>query len=382
MIDIESIEGLSLDKSGWERVTFGDLAFEPKESVKDLRAEGIDHVVGLEHIDSKDIHLRRSESIEESTTFTKKFSKDDVLFGRRRAYLKKAAKAHFEGVCSGDITVMRAKECLMPELLPFIVNNDKFFDYSITHSAGGLSPRVKFKDLAKYELYLPPKNRQKQLSELFWSIENVLQNNIELLESSKTYKESVIEENLTARSEGGVIFDYCESGGVRIGPFGSLLHKSDYITDGVPVIMPADIVEGVIQEDSVAKISSEKADELNSYRLKENDILFPRRGDLTKRAIVRKHQEGWICGTGTLRVRLRPGVDPRIVYFAVTSLSTNNWLLASAVGTTMPNINAGTIKKIPLHLPEGPDAAETLKKLKWRLMLRKELKGMSKLFGY
>lgn len=185
MIDIESIEGLSLDKSGWERVTFGDLAFEPKESVKDLRAEGIDHVVGLEHIDSKDIHLRRSESIEESTTFTKKFSKDDVLFGRRRAYLKKAAKAHFEGVCSGDITVMRAKECLMPELLPFIVNNDKFFDYSITHSAGGLSPRVKFKDLAKYELYLPPKNRQKQLSELFWSIENVLQNNIELLESSK-----------------------------------------------------------------------------------------------------------------------------------------------------------------------------------------------------
>ena len=137
MIDLDLIEDFSIDKSDWVKVKFGDVVYELKESVKNPADEGIEHVVGLEHIDSEDIHLRRSASIEESTTFTKRFRKGDVLFGRRRAYLRKAAKANFDGICSGDITVMHANaELLLPELLPFIVNNDKFFDFAITHSAG------------------------------------------------------------------------------------------------------------------------------------------------------------------------------------------------------------------------------------------------------
>lgn len=168
MLSVEAIKNFSIDKSDWQKVKFGDVVFEPKESVKDPVAEGIKHVVGLEHIDSEDIHLRRSASIEESTTFTKKFSEGDVLFGRRRAYLKKAAKAEFEGICSGDITVMRAREeTLLPELLPFIVNNDNFFEHAIIHSAGGLSPRVKFKDLANYEFFIPTKEQQTNLVKLF-----------------------------------------------------------------------------------------------------------------------------------------------------------------------------------------------------------------------
>lgn len=167
MIDLDLIENFSIDKSDWVTVKFGDIVYEPKESVKNPIAEGIEHVIGLEHIDSEDIHLRRSASIEESTTFTKRFRKGDVLFGRRRAYLKKAAKADFDGICSGDITVMRASEKILPELLPFIVNNDKFFDYAIEHSAGGLSPRVKFKDLAKYEFLLPSIDKQRKLLDFF-----------------------------------------------------------------------------------------------------------------------------------------------------------------------------------------------------------------------
>jgi len=187
-----SIENFSIDKSDWTPVKFGDVVFEPKESVKDPAAAGIEHVVGLEHIDSEDIHLRRWATIEESTTFTKKFSAGDLLFGRRRAYLKKAAQATIEGICSGDITVMQANDGLMPELLPFLVNNDKFFDHAITHSAGGLSPRVKFKDLAKYEFLLPPKAQQAELAELLWALDEMIQkqyqvaNNVHIvLESSK-----------------------------------------------------------------------------------------------------------------------------------------------------------------------------------------------------
>ena len=175
MIDMKSIENFTIDKSDWTKVNFGDVVFEPKESVKDPVAECIEHVVGLEHIDSEDIHLRRSAGIEESTTFTKKFSKGDVLFGRRRAYLKKAAKVDFEGICSGDITVMRAKENLLPNLLPYIVNNNRFFDYAVTHSAGGLSPRVKFKDLKNYDLTIPPISSQEEYVHLLEALDNVIE---------------------------------------------------------------------------------------------------------------------------------------------------------------------------------------------------------------
>ena len=168
-------EKLSIDKTNWTPVKFGEVVFEPKESSKDPHADGIVHVVGLEHIEPENIHLTNSATLEESTTFTKRFAIGDTLFGRRRAYLKKAAQASFSGVCSGDITVFRANEKLMPELLPFIVNNEKFFDYAVKHSAGGLSPRVKFKDLANYEFLLPSKDQQDQLAKLLWAMDEVIE---------------------------------------------------------------------------------------------------------------------------------------------------------------------------------------------------------------
>jgi len=172
---------LKIDKSDWKLVKFGDVVAEPKETCKDIVAEGIEHVVGLEHIDTGDLHLRKYATTAESTTFSKKFRSGDVLFGRRRAYLKKAAQAGFDGICSGDITVFRAKKDLLPELLPFIVNNDKFFDFAVKHSAGGLSPRVKFIDLANYQFLLPPKAEQARLAELLWAMDEVIEKEREVL---------------------------------------------------------------------------------------------------------------------------------------------------------------------------------------------------------
>lgn len=166
---------LNIDKSNWTPVSFGDVVAERRKTTKDPVAEGLAHIVGLEHIDGESIHLRRSDPITADTTFTKKFKKGDVLFGRRRAYLKKAAQAPFSGICSGDITVMYAKDELIPELLPFLINNDKFFDYAVEHSAGGLSPRVKFRDLANYQFLLPPKAEQARLAELLWAGDGVLE---------------------------------------------------------------------------------------------------------------------------------------------------------------------------------------------------------------
>lgn len=198
-------EKLSIDKTNWTPTKFGDVVFEPKESAKDPAADGIEHVVGLEHIETENIHLRNSANLQESTTFTKRFAVGDVLFGRRRAYLKKAAQATFCGICSGDITVFRAKDNLLSNLLPFIVHNEKFFDYAIKHSAGGLSPRVKFKDLANYEFLLPPKDQQAKLAELLWAMDEVIESEKEVLSLKGklflTYSKSIFSEGIGKQIE-------------------------------------------------------------------------------------------------------------------------------------------------------------------------------------
>lgn len=160
------------------RVRLGDVAREYKATVKD--STGLP-IVGLEHLTPGEISL---EYWDEGTdnTFTKGFKKGQMLFGRRRAYLKKAALAPFDGVCSGDITVIEAiPGKILPALLPFIIQNDLLFDYAVGKSAGSLSPRVKWVDLQDYEFELPEISRQAALVELLQAA----------YAARKTYKELI-----------------------------------------------------------------------------------------------------------------------------------------------------------------------------------------------
>ena len=151
------------------KVCLGDVAFEHKETCKGDK--GSYPVVGLEHLIPEDIELSLWDEGSDNT-FTKVFRKGNVLFGRRRAYLKKAAVAPFDGICSGDITVIEAKpDKIAPELLPFIIQNDALFDFAVEKSAGSLSPRVKWEHLREFEFELPEMDKQRQLAEVLWSMD-------------------------------------------------------------------------------------------------------------------------------------------------------------------------------------------------------------------
>ena len=122
------------------KVKLGEVAREYKSAVKN--AADLPNV-GLEHLIPGEIELTQW-SEDSDNTFTKGFKKGQMLFGRRRAYLKKAAVAPFDGICSGDITVIEAiPEKILTELLPFVIQNDRLFDYAVEKSAGSLSPRAK-----------------------------------------------------------------------------------------------------------------------------------------------------------------------------------------------------------------------------------------------
>ena len=152
------------------KVLLGDVAVEHKETCKGSK-DGYP-IVGLEHLIPEEITLTAWDEGGENT-FSKMFRKGNVLFGRRRAYLKKAAVAPFDGICSGDITVIEAKpDRILPELLPFIIQNDDLFDFAVGKSAGSLSPRVKWEHLKNYEFELPDMEKQKELAELLWAMDN------------------------------------------------------------------------------------------------------------------------------------------------------------------------------------------------------------------
>jgi type I restriction enzyme S subunit len=363
---------LSIDKTKWTAVKFGEVVFEPKESSKDLVADGIKHVVGLEHIESENIHLRKSETLEESTTFTKKFAIGDVLFGRRRAYLRKASQASFSGICSGDITVFRAKENLMPELLPFVVNNEKFFDYAIKHSAGGLSPRVKFKDLANYEFLLPPKDQQAQLSKLLWAMDEVIEKENKCKEKYELFYKRFLFDAVSGKlSKDFKTWEEYLFGSLGES-FGGLSGKTKKdFGEGSPFVNYMNVF-------SNSKIDSSKVDYVKinegekQNELKYGDILITGSSetpeDLGMSSVVLENLEGYFLNSFCFGFRLNDfeTLLPEYARFLMRGEHVRKFMFKRAQGSTRFNLSKTTVReKMKFLLPKVSEQKEIADKLEF-----------------
>lgn len=163
---------LDLDKSAWKRVAFGDVVSNLNRTVKDPAGEGIDRVIAMEHLSPGELRISRWGGIEDGTTFTRRVKPGQTLFGKRRAYQRKAAYAEFDAITSGDILVLEADPTrLLPEFLPFLVQSERFYHHALGTSAGSLSPRTNWRDLSTYEFDLPPLDEQRRLADLLWALE-------------------------------------------------------------------------------------------------------------------------------------------------------------------------------------------------------------------
>jgi type I restriction enzyme S subunit len=140
--------------------------------------------------------------------------------------------------------------------------------------------------------------------------------------------------------------------GIQTGPFGSQLHQSDYTDDGVPVVMPKDIINFRVNVSGIARVPEFLADQLGRHRMQEGDVVYGRRGDIGRRGFISRRQAGWLCGTGSLR--LRPNADvvaSRYFFDALGAPDTAGTITARAKGSTMPNLNATIMAGVPLLVP-------------------------------
>ena len=139
---------------------------------------------------------------------------------------------------------------------------------------------------------------------------------------------------------------------LQTGPFGSQLHSSDYSPNGIPVINPSHLKDGHISPDWDCAVNEETFSRLPRHGLQKGDIVFARRGQMGRCALVTEKEAGWLCGTGSLL--MRPRVTSSVPSFLSKVLSTDgvrDWLLLESVGSTMDNLNTSILSRIPLPMP-------------------------------
>lgn len=186
---LEMINLNQIDKTDWEPIAFDKIAHRISETV-DPTTTQLEVYVGLEHIDADDIHIRRFGTPEDVKGGKLKCYPGDVIFGKRRAYQRKAAIVEFEGICSAHAFVFRAnEEVIDPKLFPFFLHSDQFMHRMVDISVGGLSPTINWGDLKGQEFLLPPKAEQARLAELLWAMDEVIEKEKAVLERILTFKE-------------------------------------------------------------------------------------------------------------------------------------------------------------------------------------------------
>lgn len=196
----------NLDKSTWETFTFEEIASKVSETVDPNKTE-LEIYIGLEHIDAEDIHIRRTGTPDDVNGQKLKCYPGDVIFGKRRAYQRKAAIVDFEGICSAHAFVLRANpEVIDPKLFPFFLHSDQFMHRAVDISVGGLSPTINWGDLKYQEFQLPPKDQQAQLAQLLWAMDEVIEKEKEILNNLKKIYLSKVEKQLINKNNKKVYF--------------------------------------------------------------------------------------------------------------------------------------------------------------------------------
>lgn len=185
-----------IDRSDWGLFKFNDIAFNISERIEpsDTKAE---IYVGLEHLDPNSIHIRRTGVPSDVKGTKLKVYKGDIIFGKRRAYQRKAAISNFDGICSAHSMVLRANyENINKELFPFFIHSDIFMNRAIDISEGSLSPTIKWKILSEQKFRLPPQLFQKKLADLLWCADQLESKQINLIEEKKIFKKVLMNELL------------------------------------------------------------------------------------------------------------------------------------------------------------------------------------------
>ena len=345
----------ALKKITGTMVAFGDVVQLSKERSQDPEADGFERYIGLEHLEPSDLKVRNWGDISDGVTFTSVFRPGQVLFGKRRAYQRKVAVADFSGVCSGDIYVLEPKgDQLLPELLPFICQSEPFYDYVISMSQGGLSPRVNWKALAKYEFVLPSLEEQRRVA---LALRASLQAHDSLLTAAIKFSDVCDAKLQTLFS------------GASRGPLSKLAERVtkgttpttlgyDYVQDEIPFLRAEDVLNREVDLASCEKhIGIVAHQALARSHILPNDVLLTIAGTVGRAGLVPTGIGEANCNQAVAIIRPSDPRDARFLFTWLMSREAHNQMLGGKVTGTISNLSLTNIKnlKVPLLRAEERD---------------------------
>ena len=339
--------------------------------------------IGLEQIAQGQPRLLGTLPSSSSVSINGQFSKDDILFGKLRPNLRKSLKVSFAGYCSTDILVLRSRIGVRPDFAGHVLQWEKVFSAAASTASGTKMPRTSWNELKRFKVFKPSsENEQSHIAAVLDTVDEAITKTEAVIAKLRQVRTSLLHDLLTCGlDEKGQLRDPVAhpeqfqdtplgrfprewifeplgerlqriGGTIQTGPFGSQLHAHEYTAEGVPVIMPQDILEGTVSFAKIARIPVTRAEELKRHRVRLGDLIFARRGDLSRCAAITKREVGWMCGTGCL-----------LMCFEETSLS-SKWLslayrhdigqrqvAARAVGTTMVNLNTKLLSHLQFGFP-------------------------------
>ena len=234
----------------------------------------------------------------------------------------------------------------------------KYLFYAVEHMnlakyfSGATIPHIYFKDYQKEPINIPDIDTQRKISRIF--------DKIDALVTSRKEQRTKLDQIVMSRfiemfgdpvenPHGFRKVALSELAEIKIGPFGSLLHKEDYIEGGHPLLNPSHIVDGKVAPDSKLTISDKKYDELEAYHLHIDDVVMGRRGEMGRCAVV--PSEGFLCGTGSLLIRTKGEVTADYIQKIISFPSFRKTIEDMAVGQTMLNLNVPIVSKFQIIKP-------------------------------
>lgn len=240
---------------------------------------------------------------------------------------------------------------------------------------------IRLEDLEQLPIFVPPLPEQKKIAEILSGIDCLLHSLTKQNQKLETTKAALSKELITGLSScrkdslyGQIPEHWHEStlgevvgmANLQTGPFGSQLHADEYTNEGIPVVMPQDMKKCRVVTEKIARITPARAQSLKKHRIAPGDILFSRRGDIGRHALISSNESDWICGTGCLRVRTNDAINPGFLSELLRHRYALEWLNANAVGQTMLNLNTTILSELPVVVPpkaEQSRIANTLRSI-------------------
>ena len=360
----EAIEN-KIDRSNWVKWKFSDLVENIVEKVVP-KDSGLEHYIGLEHLDTESLKIRRFGETSTLIGDKLKIYKGDLIFAKRNAYLKRVAIAEFDAVASAHSMVLRPKsKNVNPDFLPFFLMSEVFWKRAIEISVGSLSPTINWKALAKQEFLLPPKDQQAQLAELLWAMDEVVEREREVLEMTslarKSYEDYMLfGKFLTSKFKSTKIGEFPESWKLEelqnIAWFqeGPGLRKWQFKDDGIKVINVTNLVNGFLELSNTTRHIS--WEEFNStykhFECEVGDIVIASSGNsYCKHAVIREQDLPLVMNTSVIRFQPLKGIDYDFLNQLLKSRLFKSQIDILITGGAQPNFGPMHLKQVVFPVP-------------------------------